>query len=137
MTELERPLPIINEANATYWASAHAHKLQLPRCNACNSFFYPLTPRCRVCLSADLTWTAVSGDATLVTWNVMHQIYDKSFADLAPYIVGVARLAEGPQVVTSIVRTEPSALRAGLPLKLDYLDVTPEITLPVYAPLPT
>ena len=135
MTELERPLPITNEANAPYWASARARKLQLPRCEECHSFFYPLTLRCRACLSGNVAWTAVSGDASLVTWNVMHQIYDKSFAELAPYIVGVVKLAEGPQMVTSIVGTDAANLRAGLPVKLEYLEVTSEITLPVYRPL--
>jgi uncharacterized OB-fold protein len=134
MTTLERPLPIVNEANALYWQSARAHQLRLPKCGACDRFFYPLTPRCRHCLAADAVWTTVSGDATLVTWNVMHQVYDKAFEELAPYPVAVVRLAEGPQVVTNIVGADPAALQAGMPLRLDYLDINDEITLPVYAP---
>jgi uncharacterized OB-fold protein len=64
----------------------------------------------------------------------MHQVYDESFADLAPYVVAVVELSEGPKVVATVMTEDTSLLRAGLPLRLDYLDVSPELTLPVYLP---
>lgn len=134
MSTLERPLPVLNDANGPYWESARERRLRLPQCSKCSRYFYPLTPRCPSCLSAELRWQEVSGRGTLVTWNVMHQVYDKAFADLAPYVVGVVQLAEGPKVISNIVDCDPAVLRTGLPLQLSYLEVNDEVTLPVYYP---
>lgn len=134
MTSTERPLPGITEENARYWESARRQALELPRCLQCGEIFYPLTFRCRRCLSSSLTWEPVSGKATLVTWNVMHQIYDAAFKDLVPYIVGVVRLAEGAQMVSNIVDAQPASLTVGMSLQLDYVRLNEDVTLPVYRP---
>lgn len=136
MTEvIERPLPGIHTDNERYWASAHQRALELPHCASCGEVFYPLSNRCRNCLSTSLQWRPVSGKAKLVTWNVMHQLYDPAFKDLVPYIVGVVELEEGARMITNIVGVDPRELVLEMPLTLDYIDVSPEVTLPVYRPV--
>ena len=135
MTEIiERPLPGIHTDNERYWASAHERALELPRCADCGEVFYPLSNRCRACLSAALEWHPVSGKATLVTWNVMHQLYDPAFKDLVPYVVGVVELEEGARMISNVVGAPHDALRVGMDLALEYVDISPEVTLPVYRP---
>lgn len=129
---VERPMPGMNEDNQRYWESARKRALELPRCEGCGEVFYPLSSRCRKCLSASLTWKPVSGKATLVTWNVMHQVYDPAFASLAPYVVAVVKLEEGAQLISNIIDVAPGTLQAGMPLEVDYIDLNDEVTLPVY-----
>ena len=134
MSTIERPLPDINDVNLPYWESAKAHALALPVCLRCGHTYYPMTSYCPRCLAAESEWRQVAGTGTLVTWNVMHQVYDKSFEDVAPYIVAVVQLTEGPQLVTNLVNTTADALHIGLPLTLGYLKISEEVTLPVYSP---
>lgn len=135
MTEvIERPLPGIHTDNERYWASARERNLELPKCAGCGEVFYPLSDRCRSCLSTSLEWRPVSGKAKLVTWNVMHQLYDPAFKELVPYIVGVVELEEGARMISNIVGVDPSHLSLDMVLALDYVDISPEVTLPVYRP---
>ena len=135
MTETtERPLPGIHPDNERYWTSAHERALELPKCSRCGEVFYPLTNRCRNCLSNALEWLPVSGKAKLITWNIMHQIYDPAFKDLAPYVVGVVELEEGARMISNIIEAPHDSLAVGMELALDYIDISPEVTLPVYRP---
>lgn len=129
-----RPLPGINTENKRYWESSHRHSLEMPKCNACGEVFYPLTNRCRRCLSDSLIWIPISGDGQLVTWNVMHQIYDPAFRDLVPYIVAVVKLVEGPQMISNIVQSEPNELSIDMPLRLRYVDIENVMSIPVFVP---
>ena len=134
MSAPERPLPDINDVNLPYWESAKAHALALPVCVRCGHTYYPMTRHCPRCLGTESEWRKVAGTGTLVTWNVMHQVYDQAFAAMAPYIVAVVQLTEGPQLVTNLVNTDGAALHVGLPLTVQYLKISNDVTLPVYSP---
>ncbi len=135
MTEtIERPLPGIHTDNERYWASAKERALELPKCAKCGEVFYPLTNRCRNCLSDALEWFRVSGKAKLVTWNIMHQVYDPAFKDLVPYVVGVVELEEGARMISNIIQAPHGDLAIGMNLALDYVDISPEVTLPIFRP---
>jgi uncharacterized OB-fold protein len=133
-TATSRPRPVIDETNARYWESARAHALELPRCNDCSQVFYPPRAICPRCLSVSIGWAAVSGDATLFTWNVMHQVYSDAFRELVPYVVAVVQLEEGPRIITNMLRHDLGQLHVGMKLQLDYLDIDEELTLPVFIP---
>lgn len=96
--------------------------------------FYPPRANCPGCLSTSLRWSAVSGNATLFTWNVVHQLYHHAFRELAPYVVAAVQLDEGPRLVTNILRHGPDDLQVCMKLQLDYLDVDEELTLLVFFP---
>jgi uncharacterized OB-fold protein len=130
--QTERILPIVTEENAEYWRSARAHALKLPFCMACEQFFYPAHYRCPACLGDKVEYRPVSGKGTVQTWNVMHQVYDPSFKDRAPYVVAVIRLEEGPQLVTNLLDTPKDEIRIDLPVRLVYEDLTDEIGLPQF-----
>lgn len=127
-----RPRPVIDETNARYWESARAHALELPRCTECSHMFYPPRDQCPRCLGGSIRWERVSGNATLFTWNVVHQIYYEAFRELAPYVVAVVELEEGPRLITNMLRHSSEGLHVGLNVTLDYLDVDDELTLPVF-----
>ncbi len=96
--------------------------------------FYPPRAHCPKCLGTSIGWEKVSGNGTLFTWNVVHQIYHEAFRDLAPYVVAVVKLEEGPHLTTNMLRHSSNGLQVGMNVRLDYLDVDDELTLPVFVP---
>lgn len=127
-------LPVVTPENERYWHSARAHALELPYCLGCEQSFYPPQHRCPRCLSDRIDWQPVGGRARVYSWIVMHQVYDPSFRDRAPYLVAVVKLDEGPQLVTNLVRCPPDAVRLGLAVRAVYEDVTDDIALVYFTP---
>jgi uncharacterized OB-fold protein len=79
-----------------FWEAATRHELVVQKCGACGQHqFYP-RPFCLACYSDDLTWTPVSGDATVYSQTTVH-LTEPS------YTVAVVELAEGPRMTTAIV----------------------------------
>jgi uncharacterized protein len=79
-----------------------------------------------------------SGDATLVSWAVVHQAPLPWLAGAVPYVCAVVELAEGPWLTVRLVDVDPGALVAGQPLRVRFVASGPAEepgeTLPVFAP---
>ena len=112
-----KPLPPLTTLNSVYLSGAAEGELRLQRCGPCGHIWFPPASRCPACLSAEWTFTPVSGRATLWSWIVMHQKYFQSFADDLPYVVAVVELAEGPRMISTIVGTPAQDLRCDLELR--------------------
>jgi uncharacterized OB-fold protein len=124
-----KPLPIIDPLTRPYWEHAKAHRLAVQKCNACSDRHFPPSPVCPQCLSEDQVWEIASGRGTLVSWASFHRAYWDSYRDDVPYDVCVVQLAEGPLVVSSFAGARPEGVRMGMPLRVVFEDVTPEISL--------
>jgi uncharacterized OB-fold protein len=94
--------------------------------------------------AADLAPLVASGDATLVSWAVVHQAPLPWLAGAVPYVCAVVELAEGPWLTVRLVdvdvdaAAEPGVLAAGQPLRVRFVPSGPADgpgeTLPVFAP---
>jgi uncharacterized OB-fold protein len=133
-TDIEPILPVVTEDNGHYWRSAREHALKLPFCVSCDAAFYPPQSRCPRCLGDGVEWRPVSGRAKVYTWVIVHQVYDRSFADRVPYVVATVELEEGPRLITNIVNCEPEVVRANMPVRIVYKDVTDEVALVQFEP---
>jgi uncharacterized OB-fold protein len=58
------------------------------------------------------------------------------FAPDIPYATVIIELAEGVRLVSHVLDVDPEQLRVGLPVEVVFDDVTPEVTLPKFRPLP-
>jgi len=132
--EGDRIEPIVTPENERYWRSARAHALELPYCLACERAFYPPQHRCPFCLSDRVDWRRASGRGRVYSWIVMHQVYDPSFKDRAPYPVAVIELEEGPRLVTNLVEVQNDAIRLDMPVRAVYDDLNDEIALVQFTP---
>ena len=108
-----------DDASAPFFDAAAAGQLLIRRCAACGHWVAPYTrmglmlDRCPECTAGQLEWAPSRGDATLVTWTVVHS------RDGASPPVGVVELAEGPWM-TARVDADPSALAAGMGLTVAF-----------------
>jgi uncharacterized OB-fold protein len=73
------------------------------------------------------------GTGSLFTYTVVHRPTTPPFQP--PYTVGVIALDDGPRVVAEILDVARADLRLGLRLKVDFLDLDEELTLPVFRQL--
>jgi uncharacterized OB-fold protein len=81
-----------------------------------------------------VSWEDASGQATLYTYSTVYTNDLPPFSERLPYIAAVVDLDEGPRVMTNIVDCDPSELRIGMPLRVAFRELTPEVTAPVFRP---
>ena len=77
----------------------------------------------------------MSGRAALGTWIVVERATgNAAWQEVAPYVVALVNLDEGPRLTTNIVGIDPEDLHYGMRLEIVFDDVTPEITLAKFRP---
>lgn len=129
-----RPVPAITPEMAPFWAAARRHELAAQRCLDCGTFRFPAREVCSGCLSRRAEWHRVSGRGRVFSVVVMHQASHPWFASRTPYAVVVVELDEGARMLSTVVGPEPHAIAIGMPVEVDFEDLSAEISLPVFRP---
>ena len=123
-----KPLPQISDLNRPFWDGLRQHEFRVPRCRDCGNFNWLPYPACRSCLSEHQTWTAVSGDATVFSFTVVHRGPGAFDADV-PYVMALGQLVEQPRpcnVLANLVGIAPDEVRIGMPVKIGYVEIPSE-----------
>ncbi|MET8246131.1 Zn-ribbon domain-containing OB-fold protein [Streptomyces sp. NPDC005202] len=127
-------LPEADAFTRTYWDAAAEGRLLVRRCGACGQAHHYPREFCPHCWSEDVTWEAVSGRATLYTWSVVHRNDLPPFGERTPYVAAVVELAEGPRMMTEVVRGDGAGeLRVGMDLEVAFREAG-EFVVPVFRP---
>ena len=134
VSDYRKPLPVIDDLSRPFWEHAKAHRLAVQCCDDCGDHHFPASPVCPKCLSSTQSWRVVSGRATLVSWAVFHRAYWDAYRDDLPYDVCVVQLEEGPLLVSNFEAGVPPDVRAGMPLEVTFVGVTPDVTLTKFRP---
>lgn len=109
--------PIITETSRPWWDALGHGEIAMQRCDSCASWvFYPRN-FCPSCSSRDLTWSPVSGNATLYTFSVAETPVAKAFAHLDRPVLAVVELANGVRVPSRLVDVAPEDVRIGMALE--------------------
>ncbi len=127
-----RPTP----DTAPFWEAARRRELGLQRCAACRTFrFYP-GPVCPRCGSAESRWEPVTGRGTIHSYVVVHRATHPVFAAEVPYVVVLVELdgTGGIRIPSRLVGVPPGEVRIGMTVAVDFEDVTPDATVPVFRP---
>jgi uncharacterized OB-fold protein len=75
-----------------------------------------------------------SGHGTVYSFTVTHQNQAPGFRESLPYVLAIVELDEGVRRMTNLVGCAPDAVRVGMPVVIEFADVTDEITLPTFRP---
>ena len=118
-----------------YWEAARRGELCLPRCTACDAFFFYPRPFCPTCHGTDIEWRQVSGRGRLHTYLINHRPAP-GFQQEAPYVIAIVELEEGPRMMSNLVGVEPTpeALPLDLPLTVEFAE-RGEWKVPVFRPV--
>jgi uncharacterized protein len=127
------PLPRPTSLTQPFWNACRDHRLTVQRCESCGTYVFIPQAFCPTCLGTDLTWVESSGHGSIVTFTVVWRAQTPAFE--VPYVVAVVRLDEGYEMMTNIVDVEPDDVTIGAPVEVRYVDVTPDVTLPCFAPV--
>lgn len=92
-------------------------KIMGTKCKRCGKLYFPPQADCNSCLSADMDWVEIEGKGQLVTYTVTH-VAPKAYANIAPYVTGVAQLDEGPKVTAWLRGVKPEEAKVGMRVKL-------------------
>jgi len=119
-----KPLPRITPDSEPFWKALREHKLMLPWCLDCTKPHLPPGPVCPFCFSERLEWRQASGRGRISTWTVVHKAWFPAFAGDIPYNVVQVELEEGPRLTANVVGLANERLKVGLPVVIDFEDVT-------------
>ncbi|MEV0444256.1 OB-fold domain-containing protein [Streptomyces spectabilis] len=129
-------LPEVDAFTRTYWDAAAEGLLLVRRCRApgCGRAHHYPREFCPHCWSEDVTWEPSRGRATLYTWSVVHRNDLPPFDARVPYVAAVVDLAEGPRMMTEVVRCPEPGLRVGMALRVAFREVEGGLAVPVFEP---
>jgi uncharacterized OB-fold protein len=133
-SDYQKPLPVPDEASQPFFAGAREQRLMIQRCSTCDAVMWPVKTHCTNCLGTEITWVQASGQGSLYSFVLMHQIFHPGFANEAPYNIAEVDLAEGLRIITNIVGCPNDQLRIGMPLEATFEAITDDITLPKFKP---
>jgi uncharacterized OB-fold protein len=84
----------------------------------------PPRPICSKCFSSDFEWVNLKGKGKLLTYTVIHVSYGE-FQSISPYVVGIVKLEEGPQIPGIIRVINHEKIRVDMDLIVDFNTSTP------------
>ena len=95
------------------------------RCGSCGRACFPRAAVCPYCASTDLEPVRLSPTGTLWGWTTVRAA-PPGYEGPVPYGFGIVSLpADGLQVVTRLVETDPSALHEGDAMRFTVVPLTP------------
>jgi uncharacterized protein len=121
---------------APWWQAAAEHRLVVARCNSCAELRSPPTPYCPRCLSQEIDWLELSGEATVYSFTVVRHAPSPDLREAVPYVIGLVVPSEAPgiKLMTNIVGCDPEDISIGMQLHVVWDDVADGLAVPRFAP---
>jgi len=135
----DMPLPAASAETAGWWEACLAHRLVVQRCLECGTFRHPPGPVCPSCRSASSEWAELPGTGRVYTYSVVRQAFAPSLAATVPYVVAVIEPdgGGGTRIVSNVVDCDPEDVDIDMTVQVVWEDVSPELTLPRFRPVPS
>jgi uncharacterized protein len=133
------PLPPRGGIASFFWAGAREGRLLIQRCQRCGTFIHLPRPVCRACRSFDLAPAQVSGRGTVYSFTETHRAFHSFFVDRVPYLLATVELGEqrGLMLLSNLVGVTEPDVRIGMDVLVDFEELSPELTIPVFRPAAT
>ena len=131
-----RPIPPASALTQPYWDAARRGQMAVQRCERCGNRPFPPRANCPGCGAQSLSWSPVSGRASVYSYTVAHRAPHPAFAAQLPLVVAIVELEEGPRMFTNIVGCDPADVEVGMAVEATFepIDET-DMVLPVFTPL--
>jgi uncharacterized protein len=133
----DRPLPNLESLAGPFWLAARDEQLVFQHCSDCGYVLWPAAARCPECLSNQLAWQEVHGVGRVWSWVLYETALHPAFADEVPYVVAAVKLDAGPYLVSNLVQVDIADISIDMRVEVVFSQLTPEITLPRFRPVPT
>jgi uncharacterized OB-fold protein len=91
-------------------------RLVVQRCEACGALAVPPKAVCPSCESVRWARATLDGDGEITSYTVI-RVPPAQFAAEAPYVVAVARMAEGVSLLGRLTGTPIDGVQVGMPVR--------------------
>jgi uncharacterized OB-fold protein len=132
--DYKKPLPEITAESRPFWDGCRRHEFLVQRCGDCGAFQHYPRGVCARCWGRTLEWRPTAGRGRIYTFTVTHRTQARGFKDETPYALAWVELEEGVQVLGNVVGCDPARIAIGMPVRVIFEDVTPELSLPRFEP---
>jgi uncharacterized OB-fold protein len=134
MSTAAKPVPEVTEELRPFFAAARENRLVVQRCEGCGRRRFPPREICSECLCRDARWVESAGRGTVVSFNVMHQVYHPAFAAEVPYAVVLVELEDGGRMIANVVDCPLDRLAIGMAVEAVFEKRSDEVALPQFRP---
>ncbi|WP_018255585.1 bifunctional MaoC family dehydratase N-terminal/OB-fold nucleic acid binding domain-containing protein [Salinispora mooreana] len=126
--------PVVTRDTSFFWAGTAAGELRIQRCGRCGRLRHPPGPVCRQC-GADRQDHLVARGTGEVFSFVVHR-HPPVPGRRLPIVVALVELTEGVRMVGEVLGADPAQVRIGAAVRVDFVRVDAELTLPAWRLLP-
>ena len=120
--EAQLPQPVPNGDSAPYWAGARERRLLIRKCSACEEFHFMPRHLCPHCWSDKLEWVDSKGRGSVHSFTIIRRAPLANFAALAPYVVALIELDEGPKMVANVLGDDALSTKIGDRVQVTFED---------------
>jgi len=128
-----RPVPDPDALSAEFWSAAATGELRYQECPECGHRQHYPRLLCTACGSTP-RWQASSGRGTVHTFSVVRKNLAPPFDTLAPYVVAVIELEEGPRMMGNVTHCAPEQVFIGMPVVAYAVLARDDIGVPFWKP---
>ena len=122
--------PVVSPDTAFFWEGTARHELRIQRCGACGALRHPPGPMCQVCGFARPEYDVAAGTGEVYSYVVHHHPPVPGLP--LPIVIALVALAEGVRMVGELLDISPERARIGLPVRVTFVEVDGELTLPAW-----
>ncbi|MGE0881863.1 MAG: Zn-ribbon domain-containing OB-fold protein [Acidimicrobiia bacterium] len=108
-----RPVPKPTPETAHFWEGTKRGEFLLQRCHGCRHTYFPPQPFCPRCTSDAIEVFKASGSGRLHSYVISH------LGPLAPVILAMVELDEGPRLLSNLVDIEPNPAKLTLDMAVE------------------
>jgi uncharacterized OB-fold protein len=122
--------PPVSRDTQFFWDGTAAGELRIQRCGACGALRHPPGPMCPACGAARPGYVVAAGTGEVYSYVVQH--HPPVPGKQLPIVVALVALPEGVRMVGELLGTGPEQVRIGLPVRVEFVRVDDELTLPAW-----
>jgi hypothetical protein len=122
--------PPVSRDTQFFWDGTAAGELRIQRCGACGALRHPPGPMCPACGAARPGYVVAAGTGEVYSYVVQH--HPPVPGRQLPIVVALVALPEGVRMVGELLGTGPERVRIGLPVRVEFVRVDDELTLPAW-----
>ena len=130
-----KPIPVPDPDSQPFWVGCTNHRLTIQHCEECGHNQFPPSNVCAHCTSRNIAWRQASGHGKVFSWIVVrHPVPKPVYAQDVPYVVALIDLDEGVRMPSNVVGCSPEDVKADMPVKVTFREVTAGVVLPLFEP---
>jgi uncharacterized OB-fold protein len=122
--------PMVNQDTAYFWAGTARSELRVQRCEQCGRLRHPPGPACPDCGGTRLGYVLARGTGTIYSYVVHH--HPPVPGRRCPFVIALVDLPEGVRMLGELVGASPGDVRIGASVRVEFVEVDDELTLPAW-----